>query len=572
MFVRCKEGEIEMLIRTKLYLSYGVLILAIVLTSIYSVVQIFNVDDMSTNIVETNIPRMNFMTRIDVDISDYRGYAFGHVIAQDRKTMQEYETKMSDLRKTIDGNLEKYKELSTQKEKVSQLQGEWTDFANKVDQLLVASRSNDTAKAMEYLQESQRSFDNLVKIILDLEDANTQAANNDSAAGTDMAKTVVYMLVGMCVIMLAIALVMAFKVSSYITGMLDKMTIAANGMAEGDFRDKPRTFASTDEFGKMADVLVNMRSQVNKVLKKIADSAQTVAASSEELTASADQSSQVVQNIAQSVTDVAAHNDKQSTAVDSVSAAVQQISASVQQISTNANIADTNAAKASEIANEGGRSIGIAIEQMNKIKEVVDSSADVVNELGDASKEIGQIVETISNIADQTNLLALNAAIEAASAGEHGRGFAVVAEEVRKLAEESLTAANKIRDMIDNIQNKTIDAVGAMKSGSDEAAKGAEVVKDSGVAFDNIMRISVEVAAQVKEIARTVEEAAKASTSVIDAVQTIDDGAKNISDRTQTISAATEEQSASTQEIASSSRSLADIAQTLNNEVARFKI
>lgn len=561
-----------MLIRTKLYLSYGVLIASIILLSIYSAFQISKVDDMSTNIVETNIPRINFMMRIDVDISDYRGYAFAHVIAQDRKTQQEYEQKMSETKKTIDSNLEKYKDLSTQKDKVTKLQGEWGDFAAKVDQLIAASRNNDTAKAMEYSAESQRSFDALVKTILDLEQANTDGANKDSAEGSSMAKNSIYMSIGICLLLLIVAGVMAFKVSAYVTGMLDKMTLGANAMAEGDFREKPRTIDSDDEFGKMSAALVNMRQRVNTVLKKIADGAQTVAASSEELTASADQSSQVVQNIAQSVTDVAAHNDKQSGAVNSVSAAVQQISASVQQISTNANIADTNAAKASEIANEGGRSIGIAITQMNKIKEVVDSSADVVNELGDASKEIGQIVETISNIADQTNLLALNAAIEAASAGEHGRGFAVVAEEVRKLAEESLTAANKIRDMIDNIQNKTIDAVGAMKSGSDEAAKGAEVVKDSGIAFDNIMRINVEVAAQVKEIARTVEEAAKASNDVIGAVQTIDDGAKNISDRTQTISAATEEQSASTEEIASSSRSLADIAQTLNNEVSKFKI
>ena len=561
-----------MLIRTKLYLSYGILIAAIILMSIYGIVQIFSVDDMSSKIVANNIPRISTMTRVDVDISDYRGYAYAHVIAQDQKTQQEYEQKMAETKKTIDANLTKYKEMSTQKDKVTKLEGEWSDFAAKIDQLIAASRNNDTVKAMQYSTESQRSFDALVQTILDLEKANEDSANADSAEGTAMAHRSVWIYVIACVIMLLISLAMAYKVSAYVTGMLDKMITNSNKMAEGDFRDVPRQIAANDEFGKMADALVNMRSKVNGVLKKIADGAQTVAASSEELTASADQSSQVVQNIAQSVSEVSAHNDKQSGAVDSVSAAVQQISASIQQISSNANIADTNAAKASDIANEGGRSIGIAIKQMNKIKEVVDSSADVVNELGDASKEIGQIVETISNIADQTNLLALNAAIEAASAGEHGRGFAVVAEEVRKLAEESLTAANKISDMIGNIQNKTVDAVSAMKSGSDEAAKGAEVVKNSGEAFDNIMRISVEVAAQVKEIARTVEEAAKASTDVISSVQTIDDGAKSISDQTQTISAATEEQSASTQEIASSSRSLADIAQTLNNEVSKFKV
>lgn len=139
-----------MLIRTKLYLSYGVLIAAIILMSIYGIVQIFNVDDMSSKIVANNIPRISTMTRVDVDISDYRGYAYAHVIAQDRKTQQEYEQKMAETKKTIDANLTKYKEMSTQKDKVTKLEGEWSDFAAKVDQLIVASRSNDTVKAMEY--------------------------------------------------------------------------------------------------------------------------------------------------------------------------------------------------------------------------------------------------------------------------------------------------------------------------------------------------------------------------------------------------------------------------------------
>ena len=66
--------------------------------------------------------------------------------------------------------------------------------------------------------------------------------------------------------------------------------------------------------------------------------------------------------------------------------------------------------------------------------------------------EISEIVETISQISSQTNLLALNAAIEASGAGAAGNRFAIVAGEVRKLAEDSERATQRIAGLIKNVQ------------------------------------------------------------------------------------------------------------------------
>src|SRR5213075_2494444 len=92
------------------------------------------------------------------------------------------------------------------------------------------------------------------------------------------------------------------------------------------------------------------------------------------------------------------------------------------------------------------------------IRHVAASSEQVgaaIQDLAERSERIGGIVDTITGIAEQTNLLALNAAIEAARAGEQGRGFAVVAEEVRKLAEESQSAAAQISGLVGEIQTET---------------------------------------------------------------------------------------------------------------------
>lgn len=566
------KGRIYMSIRKKLILSYAVLLLGMIVMAVYGIVQIKNVDTLSSKVVDGNIPRIELMSNIDVDISDYRGYTMKRMLLDDPELQQKYDAKIAASKNNIEKNLENYMAQALDIAKAQEVRDNWVAYHTQMDKMVEADARGDAAEVNRLGKMTDPLFATLVNSTAERRSALVEEAHKNNDEASAVAENVVFVFIIICVVMLVLSTGVAFKISHYINTMFTTFEAVTNKLADGDFRETPRTITTTDEFGLMADAIADMRSQVNKALRKIAQEAQTVAASSQELTASADQSSHVIQSIAQAVNKVADFNNNQGNAVETVTMSVEHISASIQEISSNANIADSNASKAASIATEGGRSINQAIGQMNKIREVVASSADVVNELGEASKEIGQIVDQVSAIAAQTNLLALNAAIEAARAGEHGRGFAVVAEEVRKLAEESLAAVDKINKMITTIQTKTLDAVTAMQAGSDEAAKGADIVRESGTAFGNIMKINGEVANQVKEIARTTEEAARASTDVVAAVRTVDEAAKNISDHTQNISASTEEQSASTEEIASSSRSLAEIAQELNSAVGRFKV
>ena len=113
--------------------------------------------------------------------------------------------------------------------------------------------------------------------------------------------------------------------------------------------------------------------------------------------------------------------------------------------------------------------------------------------LTDRSGQIGGIVETISSIASQTNLLALNAAIEAARAGEQGRGFAVVAEEVRKLAEESQQAAERIAGLIGEIQAQTAGAARVVTASAEGTRESVETVQRTREAFESIGQAVVDI-------------------------------------------------------------------------------
>ena len=205
------------------------------------------------------------------------------------------------------------------------------------------------------------------------------------------------------------------------------------------------------------------------------------------------------------------------------------------------------------------------------MEHTVQETAELVDKLGERSKEIGMIVDTISGIAGQTNLLALNAAIEAARAGEHGRGFAVVAEEVRKLAEQSQTAAQQIADLIGAIQTDTGSAVAAMQAGRTAVVEGAQSVEGLRLGFDNIQHLIEQVSAKVQAMSASVAGVSREAENIAHEMQNIDEGAKRVADEMQSVSAASEEQSASSDEIAAASNSLAKLATDMQNELKKFQ-
>ena len=357
-----------------------------------------------------------------------------------------------------------------------------------------------------------------------------------------------------------------------VTKPLSLMVAVCHEFEAGDFRDKPRQMLRKDEIGQLADALANMRSSLRTALQGVHASAEQVAASSEELTASAEQSALAVTQVAGSINNIAQDAEKQLHAVDKTTDVVERLSAGIEQAAATANQVAHSSTQTVQKANSGRQSVGEAVAQMAQIENTVTNSAQVVAKLGEQSAEIGQIVDTIAGIAGQTNLLALNAAIEAARAGEQGRGFAVVADEVRKLAEQSQEAAERIAVLIRGIQTETEKAVTAMNTGTQEVKLGTQVVRTAGGDFEEIASLVAEMSEQVREISAVMQHMAEGSQQIVESVQNINVLSKAAVGESQNVSAATEEQSASMEEIASSSHGLADLAQELRVSVSRFQI
>lgn len=343
-------------------------------------------------------------------------------------------------------------------------------------------------------------------------------------------------------------------------------------LAEGNLKMGDVAVSSDDEVGALATAFNTMSKNLRNVISKMANTANQVAAASQQLTASAQQSADTSVHVAESVGDVSNNMSQQLEDINAAKENVDVVFKDIEQMSEKTKVVTEASNETARAAQRGEELMKSAVGKMSNIERSVSASAEVVKKLGENSQQIGQIVEAISAIAEQTNLLALNAAIEAARAGEQGRGFAVVAEEVRKLAAESQTSAEQIRDRISNIQSDTANAVEAMESGTNDVKEGTEAIREVGEQFQQIMKRVDGIKQQMSGIGTSMKKVSEGASKIVEAVDSIDSVSRKTSEHTTTISSATEEQSASNEEIAAASQALSNLANEMQDAVGKFKI
>ena len=206
--------------------------------------------------------------------------------------------------------------------------------------------------------------------------------------------------------------------------------------------------------------------------------------------------------------------EEQSHRVAETATAMEEMNATVLEVAKNASRAAETSDLARAKAQEGEDIVEKVVAGIGQVQQQALAMKQDMGTLGKQAQDIGQILNVISDIADQTNLLALNAAIEAARAGEAGRGFAVVADEVRKLAEKTMTATKEVGDAIGGIQNgtnKNMDNVDRAVVAIEQATALANM---SGNSLKEIVTLSDQTSDQVRSIATASEEQSSASEEI----------------------------------------------------------
>ncbi|MEG4860789.1 methyl-accepting chemotaxis protein [Microcoleus sp. K1-B6] len=220
--------------------------------------------------------------------------------------------------------------------------------------------------------------------------------------------------------------------------------------------------------------------------------------------------------------------DRQFVSVNQTTITLENLGRSSQQTAEQAESVAIAARQALNLAEEGTKKVDQTLNQMLNLREAVVAISKQNHRLDDSTSQIGNIstlASLVSDLASQTNMLALNAAVEAVRAGEYGKGFAVVASEIRKLADESQQAAQKINGIVPEIKGAIDSTVKATEDSRKTVAEGVKTAQDTAEAFTGVREACNLVFASNQQISFNVKQQAIAIQQVGDAMSSMKESA-----------------------------------------------
>ncbi|MFM9533370.1 HAMP domain-containing methyl-accepting chemotaxis protein [Lysinibacillus sp. IITD104] len=251
--------------------------------------------------------------------------------------------------------------------------------------------------------------------------------------------------------------------------------------------------------------------------------------------------------------------------MEELARSIQYISESIAEISSISRNTEENA--------DNGLQIMQSLQkQLVTIHEKTNFAVIGTQELEKLSTMIGEFTNVITGISDQTNLLALNASIEAARAGEAGKGFAVVAEEVRKLAEDSKSAADRITQVVINVQKETANIVATIQATADVLHAGRAIVQQAQQSFEGIHNDVQVLATQVDLVSSSTEEIAASTEEVTATMEDVSLLAKQTSQSVDAVAQKAKHQAENMESMTAFIDQLNTTAENLQLSAGKYKV
>ncbi|MCT4631434.1 MAG: methyl-accepting chemotaxis protein [Firmicutes bacterium] len=376
-------------------------------------------------------------------------------------------------------------------------------------------------------------------------------------------------------IVIAIALIiivlLIYFISRSIKRPITKLSDTIEKIGMGDLTESC-DMDTRDEIGQLSKNFDSMIDKMKDLIRNVQQSAGVVGDSSGKMLEYSNESVDSINGVTTIVSEIAEANVKQSEDIEGIVQKTASLSNMINEM--NQVIAEVTSISedTQNISNQGIEILSDLDEKTNDTREKSREISVAVQDVNTSIVDIENITSMIDSIAAQTNLLALNASIEAARAGEAGKGFAVVADEIRKLAEETGSATNEIKDIVLQVINKSQTAVVSVDEVSKSQEEQFEIIKKSISTFDEINKSFIILSEKINAVDNNASVIDRNKEDIMDAISNISAVSEETTASTEEATSTMIEQKHSIEELRSYSEGLQKMTEELEKQVGQFRV
>ncbi|MFA9378580.1 MAG: methyl-accepting chemotaxis protein [Lachnotalea sp.] len=433
----------------------------------------------------------------------------------------------------------------------------------------VGTLSSASFDSIYYLRDVAGYIKDEVSILTDSE--LTRSGELKEEIQSSFTQIIIVLSVVVCMVT-ALSILLVIVLTRSITKPIHSLQEQMKIMASGDLSAEQVVIQSKDEIKDLADAFNEMSKNLKDIINKVYSMSHEIENSTRVVTESVTENTNGSVRISESIEGMSLRMTEQKEESDSAMSRVFEMETISGKITQSADRIEERADQSLQMAEKGNDNINQYVKQLSNVNSVMDQVSNVATKLSDSTKEMNAILNSITEIASQTNLLSLNASIEAARAGEAGRGFAVVASEIRKLAEDSQSAAARIGSIITEVQVDANNMSSKMAEGLEQLQKGNVLADMTSKSFAEIKVGTETVNGDIKVIIAEIEELSSIIIKVADNMKQIDEKTGENVIVTSDISATVTEQTANLEEVSATTVILSDLATDLEGAVSEFKL
>lgn len=262
------------------------------------------------------------------------------------------------------------------------------------------------------------------------------------------------------------AVIIAFLYGKRMVAPLRKIQEFAGRLSRGDMTSEIAV-RNNNEIGRVAESLGIAQQNMRNLLADITSVAENVNKALQEFSMAFYNMQDSIGEVSTAVSSIADNVNSQASSTDNASDEVNNIAVKIEKTGMEVTSLDDNAQHMKALSETSMSTLNRLIDVNAKTRENINSMREQTETTNESVQQIKVAANLINEISDQTNLLALNASIEAARAGESGKGFAVVADEIGKLAQQSASSVDEIRQIIAGLLENASKSVEVMQEMSD---------------------------------------------------------------------------------------------------------